>query len=601
MKFLKTLAATTLGVLLAIFILVILFVLFIIGISNFGGPSEPSLTNNTVLEMNIRGSLPARSLPNAFGNFFNSSSPRTVSLQMLRHNLKKARADSHIKGVVLNINNMTEGWSNLQEAYQAISQFSDSSHKFIYAKTTDSGINEKGYYLASATDSVFAPPQSFFEFDGLYTQVTFYKGLMDKLGVKAEIARHGKYKSAVAPYFRKKMSAADKQQLGLLLDETSNTFLKAASRKSGQTVQQLNNLLNEAPHLSAKFGYQHGLIDSLMYTNQLDSLIKKRMGLKQKQSFETISGARFASVSDKSAGLSRPKAEGTIGVIYANGPIMNGRGSSSRFGRQSIITAPWFRKQLQHITDNNQVKALVIRINTPGGSGSASDAIWNMIRQVRKKMPVIVSIGPVDASGGYYISAAADSIVAEPTTITGSIGVFALNFDAKQFFNDKLGITFDDVKSNKHADWMSPTRGFDPSEKEAFKANITEFYHSFLSKVAQGRGMTVDEVNKIAQGRVWSGRDAQKHNLVDVLGGLPKALQIAAKAAGLKHYQTDEFPKPQTLYEQLVHATNYRLHSALSEIFMPSASKQLTTFRQRIELLHKRGALLLFPYHIRME
>lgn len=223
--------------------------------------------------MNINGSLPARSSNNPLRHILHPSA-HTISLKALKHNLKKARVDNHIKGVVLKINRVHGSWANLQEAYHAISQFRDSSSKFIYATTSDIGFNEKGYYLATAADSVFSPPQSLFEFDGFYMQVTYYKGLLDKLGIKTNIARHGKFKSAVEPYMRKNMSDADRKQLTRLMAVTSHTFLQAVSLKSGKSISQLNSMLNKEPHLRASYAYRQNFIDSLLYWNQLDSLIK---------------------------------------------------------------------------------------------------------------------------------------------------------------------------------------------------------------------------------------------------------------------------------------------------------------------------------------
>jgi protease-4 len=598
MNFLKTLLATTLGFFVAAFIIVVLFFIFVIAANHFTQPSEPKLENNSVLVMDIQGSLPTRLPNNPLRDFFHPS-PRTVSLVNLENNLKKAAADNHIKGVVLKISQLHESWANLQEAYQAISQFRKSSSKFIYSTTTDLGFNEKGYYLAAAGDSVFSPPQSFFEFDGFYMQTTYLKGLLDTLGIKTYIARHGKFKSAVEQFSRKSMSQPDKKQLGLLLDETSNAFLQAVSRKTGDSISVLNTMLNKEPHLSAQFGYHKKLIDSLLYANQLDSLLKKRMELKEDENFHTVYGSRYALVSPEEAGLHQPEPDGTIAVLYANGMILNGGGHTNRFGQQHIITAPWFKSQLKHIQDNHHIKALVIRINSPGGSGSASDEIWHMIRQTTKKMPVVVSMGAVDASGGYYISSAADAIVANPTTITGSIGVFSIHFNARQFFNNKLGITFDDIKSNKHADWLSPVHKFTPSEKKAFKTNITAFYHNFLEKVAKGRGMSVEQVDEIARGRVWSGKDARKHHLVDTLGGLQKALNIAAGKANLEHYKTESFPKERGFIQQFFNSLQYRTQFTLAKIL--GRDNQLKDKNKRLLLLKQRGALLLFPYRLEIQ
>jgi protease-4 len=595
MNFLKTLIASTLGIFLAFFIIcVIIFLILFVG----HGSHEPHVADNSILQMNISGKLPARSVHNHLEDLFNPAEEKTVSLETLKNNLQKAAADDKIKGVLLDIGHVDGGWANLQEAYQNITQFRDTTYKFIYATTNDEGLNEKGYYLASAADSVFVPPQSPFEFDGFYTSITFYKGLLKKLKIKTAIARHGKYKSAVEPFFRKDLSKPARYQLSQILDEASHTFLSAASRKSGKSIQQLNAMLNEAPHLSAAFGYKQGLIDSLLYANQLDSLIKRRIGLTKDQSLHTISGVRFAKVSRESAGIHTSKAEGTIGVIYAGGIIKAGRGNINPLGKRHIITAPWFKKQLQKVTDNSTIKALVIRINSPGGSGSASDVIWNMIRQTGKKMPVIVSMGPVAASGGYYIAVAADTIVAEPTTITGSIGVFGLKFNAKQFFNDKLGITFDGVKTNKHSDWMSPTRSFTPSEREAFEKYTTLFYNTFLDKVAQGRGLEEAQVQKIAQGRVWTGRDAKEYQLVDVLGGMDKALEIAADAAGLKHYRTEAYPKQENFLQSLINATTSKVHSIVGKVFF---SGEIRKIHRQAAILQKGGAMFLLPYKIDIE
>lgn len=594
MKFFKTLVATTLGTILAVIIL--FFILLFTALST-GGEPEPYVRDNSVLKINIRGSLPARYLPNPFDELLNPGAVHPVSLSALRQNLAKAAADENIKGVLLEIDFVSEGWANLQEAHRVIAQFRDSTDKFIYATSNDIGLNEKGYYLATATDSIFSPPETFFEFDGFYSQVTFYEGLFEKVGIETEITRSGKYKGAVEPYMRKDLSEANEYQLTQILNDVSSEFLTATSNKTGKSIEELNSLLNQAPHLAASFGYEAGLIDSLLYQNQLDSLINQRIGLAQDESFNTISNSRYAKVSNQSAGLDVPGGEGEIAIIYASGPILPGLGNSL-FGEQAVITAPWFKDQLEKATDDD-VKALVIRINSPGGSGSTSDAIWNMIQEKRTKMPVIVSMGPVAASGGYYIAMAADSIVAEPTTITGSIGVFATKFNTKQLFNDELGITFDQVKSHQYADWLLPTQGFTPSEEKAFQAYVDSFYDTFITKVARSRGLTKQQVDDIAQGRVWTGTDARKEQLVDVLGGMDKALQIAANRAGLENYSTASYPKSKSLVELLLGATQTKVRSMIGGTFFENA--QMQKWNRQLSILTKRDPLLLFPYDIIIE
>lgn len=595
MKFFKTLIAATLGTLLAVFILVLILS---ITIASSGGEPEPYVQDNSVLTIRISGELPSKSIENPFDKLLNPSSGPSVSLETLKNNLDKAAADENIKGVLFEIDFVAEGWANLQEAHRAISQFRDSTDKFVYATTNDAGLNEKGYYLATAADSVFSPPQSFFEFDGFYSQVTFYEGLFDKIGIQTEITRSGKYKSAVEPYYRKELSEPSEYQLNQILSDVSRTFLEAVSRQSGRSIDDINALLNGLPHLDAAFGYREGFIDSLLYRGQLDSLINKRIGLADDETYETIEHSRYSKVSDRSAGLETGDAAGTIGVIYASGPILPSMPGGTIFDNQAVITASWFREQLEAVTDDD-VDALVIRINSPGGSGSTSDAIWQMIREAREKMPVIVSMGPVAASGGYYIAMAADTIVAEPTTLTGSIGVFATKFNAKQLFNDELGITFDEVMTHEHADWLSPTRGLTPSEEKAFQAYVDSFYDTFITKVAASRGLTKQQVNDVAQGRVWTGMDAKDQHLVDVLGGMDRALSLAAEKAGLESYDTEDYPKPESLFELLMGATETKVRAMLGSPV--PGSEQLRQLRRQSALLSKRNLMLLFPYELNIQ
>jgi protease-4 len=597
MNFFKTLLAATIGTLVALFLI---FVVLAIIVASSSGESEPYVRENTVLKLNMSGALPSRTIENPFEELFNQPANGSVSLETLKQNLAKAAADDNIKGVLLEIDFMAESWANLQEAHRTISQFKDSTDKFIYATTNDIGFNEKGFYLATAADSVFSPPESFFEFDGFYTQVTFYDGLLEKLGIKAEITRSGKYKGAVEPYLRKELSQENEYQLTQIIEGVSGTFLKAVSKKTGKSIDQINSLLNGMPHLTASFGYEQGFIDSLMYAHQLDSLINRRIEIEDEDdTFNTISNSRYAKVSNESAGIEDIDADGTIGVIYADGIIIPEVTGGSPFSNQQFISASWFKKQLEKATDDDDVKALVVRINSPGGSGSTSDVIWKMLEKTREKMPVIVSMGPVAASGGYYIAMAADTIVAEPTTITGSIGVFSTKFNTRQFFNDELGITFDEVKSHEHANWLSLTHGFTPAEEKAFQAFSNTFYDSFITKVAASRGLTKQQVDDVAQGRVWLGADAKEQKLVDVLGGLDDALRIAAEKAGLEAYKTDDYPKAKDLFQMLMGSTEAKVKSWIGNSFFNN--KEIQKLNSRLSMLNQRELMLLFPYEISVE
>ncbi|MDZ7657800.1 signal peptide peptidase SppA [Fodinibius sp.] len=596
MNFFKTLIAATLGTLIA---LLLIFFVGIITISTSSQEPEPYIQSNSVLKISLRGTLPSQDSQNPLDELLNQSNNDKVSLETLKENLSKAQVHDNIEGIWLEIDFMSESWANLQEAHRLISAFRDSSDKFIYASTNDLGYNEKGYYLATAADSVFAPPETFFEFDGFFSQVTFFDGMFEKLGIDAEVIRHGKYKGAVEPFYRKDLSDENEYQLTQILNQTSSTFLDAVSNKTGHSIKELNQLLNGQPNLTTQFGFENQLIDSLVYTDELVAHMKTRIGLDESASIKTVDFNRYSKVTPSSAGLSTPSTSDKIAVVYADGPIMPDVGSNSPFNNQPQITVDFIEEQLEEIREDDNIKALVLRINSPGGSGSTSDAIWRMMQETKKDIPVIVSMGGVAASGGYYIAMAGDSIVAEPTTITGSIGVFGTKFNTKQLMNDKLGITFDEVKTHEHADWLLPTREFTSSEEKAFQQYIDNFYQTFITKAAKGRNMEVDQMDELAQGRVWVGADAHENGLVDELGGLEKALSIAAEKAELSDYKIAKFPKPKSIYELFMGSA-----ATQAKALLPSSwflSNEIQTVEQQFSVLKRRDALTLFPYEISIQ
>ncbi len=596
MNFFKTLIAATLGTLLA---LLVIFIISIITISASSQEPEPYVQSNSVLKVSLSGMLPSHETQNPFDELFNKQSNDKVSLQTLKENLDKAQAHDNVKGIWLEIDFMNESWANLEEAHRLISAFRDSSDKFVYASTNDIGYNEKGYFLATAADSIFAPPESFFEFDGFFSQVTFFDGALEKLGVDAEVIRHGKYKSAVEPFFRKELSEESEYQLTEMLNQVNDTFLEAVSNKTGHSADELNDLLNSQPNLTTKFGYEEQLIDSLIYTDEFSNHMKSRMGVNNDGALKTISFNRYKKVSPSSAGLSSPSTSDKVAIIYANGPIMPEVNSDSPFDNQQYITVDFIEEQLKDIREDDDVKALVLRINSPGGSGSTSDAIWRMLQQTKEDIPVVVSMGGVAASGGYYIAMAGDSIVAEPTTITGSIGVFATRFNTEQLFNEKLGITFDEVKTHEHADWLLPTGELSASEQKAFQQYIDEFYQTFISKAAEDRGMNVDEMDELAQGRVWVGADAQENGLVDELGGIDKAISLAAEKADITDYKISKYPEPKTFYEMLMGSAATQAKALVpNSWFMEEEIEQID---EELSILKRRDALTLFPFNIEIQ
>lgn len=577
----------------------LLLIILVVTISSSSRQPEPYVQNNSVLKIGLRGALPDRSVTSPWEEVFNQSSNDKVSLETLKENLAKARVHDNIRGVWLQIDFISEGWANLQEAHRMISAFRDSSDKFVYANTGDIGYNEKGYFLATAADSIFSAPETFFEFDGFYSQVMFYDGLLEKLGVEAEVTRHGKYKGAVEPYYRRDLSDENEYQLTQLLDEVHRTFMSAVSEKSGRTAEELDALMNGQPRLTSKFAYDEHLVDSLLYADQLEDLIRQRVGVEEDASLKTVSNRRYANVSSESAGLTPPSASDKIAVLYARGPIMPDVNSTSPFNEQQLITADFIDEQLKKITEDDDIKALVLRVNSPGGAGSTSDLIWRKVQELKEQMPVIVSMGRVAASGGYYISMAADSIVAEPTTVTGSIGVFATKFNAKQLFNDKLGLTFDEVKTHEHADWLSQNRSLTPDEEQALQLFVDQFYQTFITKAAENRNMSIEQADSLGQGRVWTGAAAHENGLVDVLGGLGEAISIAGEKAGISQYRVEKYPKPKSFYELLMGSANSQI-KALVDSSWPSFLRP-QELRRDLSLFQQRRALTLFPFDINIQ
>ena len=557
MNFLKTVFASFVGFVLGVILLFIIGFFILISISWSSKP-EPYVSSNSVLTIKLMGNIPDRVQQSPLDRFVRNKNLSQVSLKNLKMNLDKAAVDKRIKGIWLQMDYLTASWATLQDVRNKLVQFRKKSGKFIYCSTGDIGYNEKSYYVATAADSIFSPPESYFEFDGFFLQTTFYKGLMDKLGIEPEISREGKYKSAVEPYLRKDYSEANKQQLDELLKDVNNTFLEAVSKRTGHSVQELEGWLNESPHITAQYAYKNHLINALLYPNEVRKHLKHRLGVGDFSDLNTISFDRYTKVSPGKAGLTIPDTQNRIAVIYAEGEIVPMSPTQSPLDQTRYITASSFREELRKVESNPDIKALVVRVNSPGGSGSTSDLIWKMLEDAKKKMPVIVSMGSLAASGGYYMSVAADTIVAEPNTITGSIGVFGTKFNAKKLFNDKLGITFDVVKSSKYADWMLQTKPFTDTESKAFQHFIDEFYHTFVNRVAQSRGLRPSFVDSVAQGRIWTGQDAIREHLVDVLGDLDDAIGIAAKKAGIQKYTVVMYPQPKSFLEAFTQSLNAR-------------------------------------------
>ncbi len=558
MQFFKTFLASILGTILGV---LILFLILFASLMSSSSEPEPYIRSNTVLTVKMSGDIPSRVADDPLEELFNPAVKHKMSLQNLKSNLKKAASDDNISAVWVKTNNVIASWANLETAYRYFNEYKESG-KPLYFSTDDIGMNEKAYFLATLADSVYSPPVTAFQFDGFVAQFTFYRDMLDKIGIEPEIFRVGKYKSAVEPFISESSSPESRQQTLEILNSATSTFVDAVAKRTGKTVEEVHNLLNSPPVDRVEFANENGLIDAIAYDDEVEQIIKQRLDLDEEEDLKTVSFTRYSRVSSKKAGLETSDSSDRIAVIYATGMILPDLGDSP-FETSSGITPNDFRSQLDDATDDDNVKAIVIHIDSPGGSATSSDILWHYIREAADKKPVVASMGTVAASGGYYMAMGADTVLAGKNTITGSIGIFNLLFNAQELMNDKIGIGYETMKTHEYADLMDLTRPFTAGERRIIQQNVESGYETFLQRVAQARGMTRDETHEVAQGRVYTGTAAKQAGLIDEVGDLDRAIEVAAEMAETDDYKLDIYPKKKDLYEALFSTSNAKIQSML--------------------------------------
>jgi protease-4 len=495
----------------------------------------------TVLMLTLDQPISDRSSDNPFAHF-NFSKPeamRQLGLNDIVKNLKKASTDPKVKGIFLELTDVPSGQATIEEIRNALIDFKKSG-KFIVSYSEV--FTQKSYYLASVSDKIYMNPAGDMEFKGMVGQVMFFKGLLDKINVEAQVIRHGKFKSAIEPFMLDKMSPANKEQTLSFISGMWNHMLSGISASRKISVADLNAMASEYKIQSPEDAVRLKMVDKLMYKDEVLAELKTRLDIKDIKDLKFIKLGKYA----KAPESERKSSGNKIAVIYASGNIISGDGDEESIGSERISKA--IRKA--RLDDN--VKAVVLRVNSPGGSALASDVIWREMLLTKKSKPVVVSMGDVAASGGYYIACAADKIFAYPNTITGSIGVFGIIPNMKEMFNKNLGITFDEVKTNPYADYIPVTRPMNDAERKIITNDIETIYGTFITHVSEGRKMTVAQIDSIGQGRVWSGVDAKRIGLVDEFGGLNDAIAEAAKLAKLKDFRTLDLPEQKDAFEQLM-------------------------------------------------
>ena len=554
-EFFKFVFASMIGVLLSVFVMFVLGILLIIGIvSTASNESKITIDDNTVLHLSLNYPISERTSKNPFQNlnFGGFETENNLGLKDILAHIKEAKTDSRIKGIYVDVSAIQGGFASIEEIRNALIDFKKSG-KFILAY---SEVYTKGaYYLASVADKIYVNPEGMVDFKGFSTEIMFFKGALEKLDIEAQVIKVGTYKSAVEPYILDKMSKPNREQITSFLGSLYTHFLSniAISRKI--PVDSLSAIANTAAVQTATDAVKFRLVDGVKYKDEVLTELKSLCGIAQKKELRSVS---ISDYTPQSKELSKVSAD-RIAVVYAVGEIVSGEGDDETMGSENISRA------IRTARLDDKVKALVLRINSPGGSSLASDVIWREVELTKKVKPVIVSMGDVAASGGYYIACAADSIFAQPNTITGSIGVFAIIPNMKKFFNNKLGITFDEVKTSKFSE-ISITRPLSDDERLLLQAEVNNIYKTFTQKVANGRHKTPEFIDNIGQGRVWTGAEAIKIGLVDRLGNINDAVKSAAKKAGLKEYKLVDYPDQK---------------DPLKELFDDSADKVRTYFTKQ--------------------
>lgn len=531
-EFFKYVFATVVGIILSTIVLGILFVMIIVGIATSMDSDKPtSVKSNSVLHLNLDQAIVERTLDNSFNDLLSGFSDKSIGFNDVIKALKKAETDDNIQAVYLNVSAPNAGMATMLEVRDAIIAFKKSKKPVIaYSEVYSQG----AYYLASAASKVYLNPEGALEFKGFSADFMFFKGALEKLGIEAQIIRVGNYKSAVEPFTNTKMSDYNRVQVTAYVNGLYQTFLTGIAETRKIDKDTLSAIANNYKIQFPKDALAYKMIDGLKYKDEILDDLKKITGRTKKQKINSVS------INDYIKNLSSDSDASTkdkIAVIYANGDIVGGEGSDDQIGSERISRA------IRKARLDENVKAIVLRVNSGGGSALASDVIWREVVLSRKDKPVIASFGDVAASGGYYIGCAADSIFVQPNTITGSIGVFGIIPNFQNLLNNKLGITFDGVKTGQYADIMSTTRPMTAAEQFIIQKDVNHVYDTFIGKVADGRKKTKAQIDSVGGGRVWIGTDAVKLGLADRLGNFGDAITSAAKKAKIKTYKVVEYPE----------------------------------------------------------
>lgn len=568
--FFKMMFASMLGVIIASVVLSILSFIFFIGIAaSFGSSPSYNLQKSSVLKINISGIINERETVSPLDFLINGSNIPTNGLNDILSAIKKAKENENIAGIYLNAGQVMTGYATVQPIREALIDFKESG-KFIIAYGEN--FNHRSYYVCSVADEIYMNPQGMMDFRGLASSTQFNKGVFDKWGIEMQVFKVGTFKSAVEPYIETKMSDANREQVSSYLNDIWGTLLKDISDSRGISIEQLNKYADECLLFTAPESIvEYKLLDGLKYETDIDQYIKEKTGISIDQK------SRYAGVKNMKTipASTRKIYKDKIAILYAEGSIVADEMKNLYSGAN--ITAGEYVKELNKLKNDKTVKAVVFRVNSPGGSAYASEQIWNAVKELKKEKPVVVSMGDYAASGGYYISCMANKIVSEPNTLTGSIGIFGIVPSGAELAK-KMGASHDGVATNKHSGFGSeilsiplvgigilPARPLNNEESLMMQAYIERGYDLFLTRCSEGRNKTKEEIDAIGQGRVWTGKQALELGLVDLLGGIDTAITTAAELAEVDNYSIDEYPAPKDFFFSLFEESSVGISERMKE------------------------------------
>ena len=584
MNFFKSFLASLLGTFIALGLISILFFTGIAAIAtsiNFKTVDSAFISENSVLNIDLNTSVRDRSPAfNPFG-FFTENANGIIGMDAIIGSINKAKKDEKIKGIRLNSGLISSGWAQAREIRNCLNEFKKSG-KFIYAYADF--MSQKGYYLSSVADSIFMNPIGSIELKGLSSEVLYFEDFQNQYGLKMEVIRHGKYKSAVEPFLQDKMSDENRAQIKGLLDAVWTTISDEIVESRAISKKALEKMVEELTVTDAKEAITNGIIDALVYEDDFEKSIKVALEIDKDDSINSV---EFYELNTQMKTFDSDVKD-QIAVIYANGPILYTSGTEEVIGKKALNRA------FQEVETNKNIKGAVLRIDSPGGDAMTSEIILNAMRKLKGKKPLVVSLGNIAASGGYYIACLGDKIYASPMTITGSIGVLAA-FPNMRGLAERIGINAEQVNSHKNAMGYSLFEPLNDGFKNSTKSAIEKVYTTFKSRVSEGRSLNMEKVEDLSKGRIWSGKDAVENGLVDAIGGLEDAIQATAEMAAIENYNIDSYPKYENEFE-------YIFLDALSFIRLKVFNHPIEKFASElIKLSEMEGIQAIIPFSINIE